>query len=133
MNMAVILIGLFLSRKWREQLKTEVHKSLTPGRPKDWILFGGARYLWGPSYGTCLISPFRPLEFWGGCYIFGKFVHPWLWYAVVSRWRSVIFICAKTEILTLSCVSLNENFDNTSSSNEDLHTQSDNYIVRLRL
>ena len=40
--MIITLIGLLLSRRWREQLKTRVHKSRTPGRPGDWIIQGGA-------------------------------------------------------------------------------------------
>ena len=29
----------------------------------------------GTQYGTCFMSPFRHLEFWGGSYIFGYFMH----------------------------------------------------------
>jgi len=30
----------------------------------------------GPQYGTCFMSPFWCLEFWGGLYIFTQFLHP---------------------------------------------------------
>jgi len=49
----------------------------------------GVRSLWGlnfvrwpliflgPYYGMFFVSPFWCLEFWGGCYTFGTFVHAW--------------------------------------------------------
>jgi hypothetical protein len=33
--------------------------------PGDQILYCGAKYLWGPQCGTCVMSPFWSLEFWG--------------------------------------------------------------------
>lgn len=44
-------------------------------------------------------------------------------YAVVSRGRCVVLVlCAKIEVLTLSCTNLNENCEDTSSSDKDLPT-----------
>lgn len=105
MEVIIILIGLLLSRRWREQLKTGVHKSRTPGRPAGG---GGLNYTWGGpvymdhSYGTCIISPFRILEFWGGCYIFLEHLCNPGWGYVVSR-GEVRFLFVVKQILTLAC------------------------------
>ena len=46
------------------------HKSQASGCRGDKIQYGGTQYWWTHS-----MSPSWRLEFWGGCYIFGKFVH----------------------------------------------------------
>jgi len=48
----------------------------------------------GPCYGSCFISPFGLLEFWGGCWIFVLF-HP----ALLRQILSYLFQCSLSVIM----------------------------------
>jgi len=44
-----------------------------------------------PQYLTGISSPFWNLEFWGGCHIAGKFMHPWIYILLLCFIRTLCF------------------------------------------
>jgi len=76
----------------------------------SWVLCYGAYFVWwrllfvDPQNGTCFMSAFWHLEFWGGFCIFRVSVHPLVWV-------TVLVLC--TEVLQLCTVKI---FDNYTTS-----------------